>query len=639
MPLEFSEKAHQQIERLLTRYPTRQATLLGVLYVAQDEFGFLSEEALELVSRTLDLPPSHVFGVATFYTLFQREPPARYPLRVCTNLGCTLRGGHDVLHHLERRLGIAPGQSTPDGLFSLSEEDGLGGCAYAPTMTCGLHHYVNLTPEKVDRIVEDLRRQASEAVPHGPSLPLAPAQGASLLPDCGSAGSGYRETPGLRIVTKNFGVPDIRKLDVYLAHGGWQAFQKALGMGREKVVEEVKKANLRGRGGAGFPAGVKWGFLPKDAQRVYLVCNGDESEPGTFKDRVLLGSDPHLLVESVAISSFALGCTHAFIYIRGELRREAAIVQTAIDEAYAAGWLGQERQSASGSFKLDITVHLGAGAYICGEETAMLESIEGKRGWPRNKPPFPAIKGLFGQPTVINNVETLMNVPDIVTRGGEWFAKAGIGKSGGTRLLCVSGHVKRAGVYELPMGISFRDLIYDVCGGIPQGRALRGVIPGGSSMPPLDASEIDVPIEFDALTTDPRIKDVEVTPGVPFELGSGRRLKTMAGSGGVVVFDENTDVVGLCARIMRFYAHESCGQCTPCREGTGWLARVCTRLAEGEGRPSDIDLLANVANGIAGNSICALGDAAAWPMLGFLTKFRADFEARVNKAAKAVAAS
>jgi len=632
MTLEFSEKARQQIERLLACYPTRQATLLGVLYVAQDEFGYLSDQALELVSRTLDLPLSHVFGVATFYTLFLRQPPARYPLHVCTNLGCTLRGGHDVLRHLEKRLGIEPGQTTPDGLFSLGEEDGLGGCAYAPTMTCGPHHYVSLTHDKVDKLIDELRRQANETGPHQPSSPLVPAPGVSTLPACGTSGSGYRETPGLKIVTKNFGVPDIQKLEVYRARGGWQAFEKALGMGRDKVVDEVKKSNLRGRGGAGFPAGVKWGFLPKNAERVYLVCNGDESEPGTFKDRVLLGGDPHLLVEGVAISAFALGCAHAFIYIRGELRREADIVQAAVDQAYAAGWLGRERQSVNGSFKLDITVHLGAGAYICGEETAMLESIEGKRGYPRNKPPFPAIKGLFGQPTVINNVETLMNVPDIVTHGGEWFAKAGMGKSGGTRLLCVSGHVKRAGVYELPMGISFRELIYDVCGGISQGRALRGVIPGGSSMPPLDASEIDVPIEFDALTTDPRIKDVELRPGVAFEMGSGRRLKTMAGSGGVVVFDESTDVVGLCARIMRFYAHESCGQCTPCREGTGWLARVCTRLAEGDGRPGDIELLADVANGIAGNSICALGEAAAWPMLGFLTKFRCDFEARLAKA-------
>jgi NADH-quinone oxidoreductase subunit F len=278
-------------------------------------------------------------------------------------------------------------------------------------------------------------------------------------------------------------------------------------------------------------------------------------------------------------------------------------------------------------------LHRGAGAYICGEETALLNSLEGKRGWPRLKPPFPAVKGLFQQATVVNNVETLMNIPEIVQKGGEWFASLGMGKSGGTRIVCVSGHVNKPGVYELPMGLTFRELVYDVCGGIPGGRAFKGLIPGGTSMPPLDASEIDVPIEFDALTSDPRIKDVEIRAGVPFDMGNGRRLKTMAGSGGVVVFDDHTDVVALCARIMRFYAHESCGQCTPCREGTGWLARVCSRLATGDGRPGDIDLMGNVANGIAGNTICALGEAAAWPMMGFLTKFRADFQAKVRQAA------
>jgi NADH-quinone oxidoreductase subunit F len=314
------------------------------------------------------------------------------------------------------------------------------------------------------------------------------------------------------------------------------------------------------------------------------------------------------------------------------MMREAKIVQTAIDEAYAAGLLGRDHVTAAGAFKLDITLHRGAGAYICGEETGLLNSLEGKRGWPRLKPPFPAVKGLFDAPTVVNNVETIMNLPEIILKGGEWFAGIGMGKSGGTRIVCVSGHVAKPGVYELPMGISTRALIYDVCGGIPGGRALKGVIPGGSSMPPLDASEIDVPIEFDALMTDARIKDVEVKPGVPFDLGGGRKLKTMAGSGGVVVFDDSTDVVALCARIMEFYAHESCGQCTPCREGSGWLARVCRRLAKGEGQAGDVDLLANVANGIGGNTICALGDAAAWPMLGFLTKFRADFEAKLRNA-------
>jgi NADH-quinone oxidoreductase subunit F len=438
----------------------------------------------------------------------------------------------------------------------------------------------------------------------------------------------------LKIVTKNFGVPDSHKLSVYTQRGGGQAFRKALTLQPAALVDEVKKSNLRGRGGAGFPTGMKWSFIPKESKLVYLVVNADESEPGTCKDRELMAYDPHLLIEGMMIASYALGCKHAYIYIRGEMMREARIVDEAIDEAYAAGLLGKDQYGASGPFKLDITLHRGAGAYICGEETGLLNSLEGKRGWPRLKPPFPAVKGLFGAPTVVNNVETIMNLPEIITRGGEWFAGTGMGKSGGTRIVCVSGHVVKPGVYELPMGISTRALIYDVCGGIPGGRALKGVIPGGSSMPPLDASEIDVPIEFDALMTDSRIKDVEVRPGVPFDLGGGRKLKTMAGSGGVVVFDDSTDVVALCARIMEFYAHESCGQCTPCREGTGWLARVCKRVARGEGEPGDIDLMANIANGIGGNTICALGDAAAWPMLGFLTKFRADFAAKLALSAK-----
>ncbi|HEX3696770.1 MAG TPA: NADH-quinone oxidoreductase subunit NuoF [Polyangia bacterium] len=445
----------------------------------------------------------------------------------------------------------------------------------------------------------------------------------------------WQDAKDVKIVTKNFGVDGSHKLSVYTERGGWQAFRKALTLPPAALTDEVKKSNLRGRGGAGFPTGMKWSFIPKEARTVYLVVNADESEPGTCKDRELLAYDPHLLLEGMAIASYALGCKHAYIYIRGEMMREARIVQAAIDEAYAGGFLGKEHAVGTGGnpFKLEITLHRGAGAYICGEETALLNSLEGKRGWPRLKPPFPAVKGLFQQATIVNNVETLMNVPDIVTKGGEWFARLGTPKSGGTRIVCVSGHVKKPGVFELPMGIPFRDIIYDVCGGIPGGRALKGLIPGGSSMPPLDANEIDVPVEFDALMTDPRIKDVEVKPGVPFDMGGGRKLKTMAGSGGVVVFDDSTDVVALCARIMRFYAHESCGQCTPCREGTGWLARVCTRLAKGQGEAGDVELLANIAHGIAGNTICPLGEAAAWPMLGFLTKFRADFEHKLRKAA------
>jgi len=412
------------------------------------------------------------------------------------------------------------------------------------------------------------------------------------------------------------------------AYGG--ALSKGLAMQPAAIVDEVKKSNLRGRGGAGFPTGLKWTFIPKEAKQVYLVINADESEPGTCKDRELLYWDPHLLIEGIILSCYALGSNHSYIFIRGEMIREHAVMQRAVDEAYAAGLIGKEIQTARGPWKLDITVHRGAGAYICGEETSLLNALEGKRGWPRLKPPFPAVKGAFGQPTIVNNVETICNIPAIIEKGGEWFAGLGVGRSGGTRMLCVSGHVNKPGVYELPMGITFRQLIDEVCGGITGGKKVKCVIPGGSSMPPLDASELDVPIEFDALMTDERIKVVEVTPGVPFDIGGGKQLRTMAGSGGVMVMDEDTDLVAVCARIMQFYAHESCGQCTPCREGTGWLSKVSGRVARGQGKPGDVALLASIAHGIGGNTICPLGDATVWPMLGFLTKFRGEFDAKIK---------
>ncbi|HKA89075.1 MAG TPA: NADH-quinone oxidoreductase subunit NuoF [Haliangiales bacterium] len=438
---------------------------------------------------------------------------------------------------------------------------------------------------------------------------------------------------GTKLLTQHFGDETHKTIAAYVAHGGYQALKKALTLPPATILDEVKKSNLRGRGGAGFPTGMKWGFVPKDAKTVYLVVNADESEPGTCKDRELLYWDPHKLIEGIVISAYALACKHAYIYIRGEMIREFLVLKKALEEAYRDGYVG--KNVAGLGFEVDVTIHRGAGAYICGEETSLLSSLEGKRGWPRLKPPFPAVKGLFGQPTIINNVETLMNVPAIVDKGGAWFNELGMGKSGGTRILCVSGHVNKPGVYELPMGIPFRQLIDEVCGGVSGGKRVKAVIPGGVSMPALSADELDVPCEFDALMNDTRIKECEVAPGVKFDMGGGRTLRTMAGSGGVVVMDEDTDLVAACARIMEFFAHESCGQCTPCREGTGWLAGVCRRLADGKGRPGDVDLLSSIAFGIAGNTICALGDAAAWPMLGFITKFRDEFEAKVPASARA----
>jgi NADH-quinone oxidoreductase subunit F len=436
-----------------------------------------------------------------------------------------------------------------------------------------------------------------------------------------------------RLVTRNFGNDRAREIAGYESMGGYKTLRKALGMQPADIVTEVKASNLRGRGGAGFPTGVKWGFLPKGAPNIHLVCNADESEPGTCKDRELMYWDPHLLIEGMVISAYALGAVHNYIYIRGEMMREVVVLERAVREAYQRGYLGQDVLGSG--FRCEITVHRGAGAYICGEETALLNSLEGKRGWPRLKPPFPAVKGLFGEPTIVNNVETLMNVPFIISDGGARFAELGVGRSGGTRIVCVSGHVNRPGVYELPMTISFRQLIDEVCGGMWKGRQVKGVIPGGSSMPPLDADELDVPVEFDALMTDQRIKPVEAGPGKLFDMGGGKQLRTMAGSGGIVVFDDQTDAVALCWRIMAFYHHESCGQCTPCREGTGWLEKICKRMVDGQGRPGDVDLLSSIAVGIAGNTICPLGEAAAWPMLGFLTKFRAEFEAKIRRPADA----
>jgi NADH-quinone oxidoreductase subunit F len=409
------------------------------------------------------------------------------------------------------------------------------------------------------------------------------------------------------ILTKRWGKPDGAALASYRQDGGYRALDKALGMDPAAIVDEVKKSNLRGRGGAGFATGLKWTFLPKDVRPRYLAVNGDESEPGTFKDRYIIEHDPHLLVEGIALTCWALDIHRAYVYIRGEFAKQARILEKAIAEARAAGIIGPKLLGKQ-DFDLDIVVHRGAGAYICGEESALLESLEGKKGYPRLKPPFPAIVGLWGKPTVINNVETIANIPWIVENGGEAFAALGTGKSGGTRLFCVSGHVNRPGVYEKPVHYNLKRLIMEDCGGIVGGRKVKAVIPGGSSAPVLAASEIDVSMEFDAL----------------------KAAGTMAGSGGVIVFDDSTCMVRALARISKFYAEESCGQCTPCREGTPWMEGVVEKIEHGHATAADLAKLEQMANNVMGNTICALGDAAAMPVLSFVKKFRDEFVAHVE---------
>lgn len=406
-----------------------------------------------------------------------------------------------------------------------------------------------------------------------------------------------------RILTRHFDLAGSAAISVYEANGGYRAARKALaGMTPEKVLEEVKKSGLRGRGGAGFPTGMKWGFLPKDTGKpVYLCVNADESEPGTFKDRHIMEKDPHLLVEGIILSAFAIGCRQAYLYIRGEYVAQERIVSGAIREAYQAGYLGADIFGTG--YSLELGVYRGAGAYICGEETALLESLEGKKGYPRLKPPFPAVVGLYGCPTIINNVETLANVPAIVENGGEWYARIGTPKNTGTRLFGVSGHVKRPGLYERPMGYSLLKLIHEDAGGILDDLKLKAVIPGGSSVPVLKASECDLALDFDSLAA----------------------AGSMLGSAGVIVMHEKTCMVRALQRLAHFYKEESCGQCSPCREGTGWMLKILNRILRNEGRREDAEVLADAADGILGNTICPLGDAAAMPVQSFVRKFQGEF--------------
>jgi len=411
-----------------------------------------------------------------------------------------------------------------------------------------------------------------------------------------------------KVLTRNINIPESREITYYLQHGGYRIFEKVLKeMDPDAVISEVRDANLRGRGGAGFPAGVKWGFVPKNNEKPhYLLCNADESEPGTFKDRLLITGDPHLVLEGMMIAAYAIRANHAYIYIRGEFVNEARILEKAIAQAYEKGYLG--KNILGSGFDLDMYVHRGAGAYICGEETGLIESLEGKRGWPRLKPPFPAVAGVWQSPTIVNNVETLACVPSIIEKGADWFRSIGPEKSPGPKLYCLSGHIKKPGVYELPMGMNLKELIYEYGGGILNNKKLKAVIPGGSSVPVLTADEIDVAMDFDSLA----------------QAGS------MLGSAGVIVMDENTCMVDALLNITRFYRHESCGQCTPCREGTNWAERIIRKIEHGQGTEADIDLLGEVAGHINFRTICPLGDAAAMPIESFLKKFRSEFEAHVK---------
>ncbi|HXV80464.1 MAG TPA: NADH-quinone oxidoreductase subunit NuoF [Candidatus Binatia bacterium] len=411
-----------------------------------------------------------------------------------------------------------------------------------------------------------------------------------------------------KVLLRNIEVPDSHALAVYRSLGGYRAWEKVVqSMKPEQVIEEVKASGLRGRGGAGFPTGMKWSFVPKDSPKPkYLVCNADESEPGTFKDRLLMEKDPHATIEGTLIAAYAIQSHTAFIYIRGELAFAAGVLERAVDEVIQAGYIG--KNIFGSGYDLDVIVHRGAGAYICGEETALLSSLEGGRGWPKVKPPFPATHGLFGCPTVVNNVETLAALPWIIEQGAAAYAAMGTDKSKGTKLFSISGHISKPGVYELEMGYPFMKFLQEDCGGVPGGRKLKGVIPGGGSMPVLRPDELEK---------------------VNLDYESVQAAGSLLGSGGVIVMDETTCMVRAAWNLARFFAHESCGQCSPCREGCHWMEKIFRRIERGEGQKEDLEVILNVSGNIMGNTICPFGDAAAMPAAAFIKKYREEFEEHI----------
>ncbi|MGO9640543.1 MAG: NADH-quinone oxidoreductase subunit NuoF [Candidatus Acidiferrales bacterium] len=588
--MQLPPELEQRFQTLVSRYPVKRSALVPMALYAQDAFGHISDEMIGEIARRLDLNTLQVIETLAYYSMLRRKPAGRYHVQVCTNISCKLRGGDKLWEHAQRKLEIGHKETSADGAFSLEEVECVGACTGAPAMQVNYDFYENLTVERFDAIIAQLDRGDRPT-------PVQPITGAVHR----------RHAAEVPVISRLFGVPNSHTLAVYLKNDGYKGLEKALSMSPDQVIEEVKKSNLRGRGGAGFPTGMKWSFVPKEsAKGKYILANADESEPGTCKDRPLMEMVPHQLIEGMIIAGYAVGAHSGYAYVRGEYRYVLDIFEAAIAEAYERGYLGKNVMGSEFSF--DLAAHTGAGAYECGEESAMMESLEGKRGYPRIRPPFPAVVGLYGAPTVINNAETLSAVPSILHRGGEWYASLGTPKNGGTRLFCISGHVNRPGIYELPMGFNLKRMIEEVAGGVSGGRKLKAVIPGGSSCPLLKADEIDIAMDFDSVA----------------------KAGSMLGSGGTVVIDDQTCMVDLARRIMHFYAHESCGWCIPCREGTAWLSKLLDRFHGGAGRAEDIPMVGELARNMMGKTFCPLGDAAAMPTMSIAEKWPEEFEQHLS---------
>ena len=613
VPAELERK----IDEAIGHYPPDQkrSAALPLLHLWQEHFGLINDDAVTWIAAKLGLQPINIFELVTFYPMLREKRAGKTHIRVCRTLSCAMAGSYQVMENLCAATGIqrktdlaaaghTPISVSPDRNYSIEFVECLASCGTAPVCMVNDDLHENVQP---DNAMSILSQPAEKPVVHSPH-PLEQ-----------------------RIIFKNIGRSNWKTdIKTYLDDGGYDDLRKALQMSRAEIVNEVKTSGLRGRGGAGFPCGVKWSFIKPDEKKpVYLICNADESEPGTFKDRYIIHEDPHQLLEGIAISCFALNARTAYIYVRGEFPEGAKILERAIEEAREHKFLG--KNILGSGFDVEVHIHRGAGAYICGEETGLIESLEGKRAYPRIKPPyFPAVLGLYMCPTIVNNVETLCAVKHIIAMGGAKYAQFGRPNNTGTRIVCVSGDVERPGYFEIEVGkVTMGQLIYEMAGGVKWGRRLKAVIPGGSSAKVLRADE-----RFKLKQKQPDGSTIDVEMSIydlPMDFDSLAAAGSMAGSGGVIVLDDSRNMVWVLNNINEFYAHESCGQCTPCREGSLWMKKITERMLNGGGVTEDPRTLKTIGDNIAGRTICAFGEACAWPTQSFVEKFPEEFAAHARK--------
>jgi NADH-quinone oxidoreductase F subunit len=584
--------------RLLTTigfYRDEPGPLLPVLQEAQEILGYIPVSMQEVIAGELSIPGSDIFGTMSFYSMFTWKPKGKYIVRMCQSPPCHINGAEDMLQALQEELGVPAGQTTPDGLFTLELSACLGVCEVAPAMQINALVFGNLTREKIRHILADHR---AGKVANYRKLPYSTRDFREFKP-----------SPHEPVLMDNVGVVDPMDIQTYLGRGGYQALKKAVtSMTPEEVVEEVKTSGLRGRGGAGFPTGLKWSFTrPLTVTPKYIICNADEGEPGTIKDRYLMEGDPHKILEGMAIAGYAVGASQGYIYCRGEYFLSQCHLEKAINQATGQGYLGDGLFGTDFSFNVE--VRSGFGCYICGEETALIESIEGKRGYPRLKPPFPGVAGLRGCPTIVNNVETLASVPAIINRGGAWYKALGTQDTSGTKIYQIIGHVKTPQIVESPVGMPLRELIDIYGGGLLPGRRFKMCQTGGASAGLVTAESLDVAMDY----------------------GSLAKAGGALGSGTMLVMDDSTCVVDFLRAVAVFFEHESCGQCTPCREGTRRLLQTITRICQGGGQEEDLASLERLAATLMDASFCPLGQSAGVPLMSALKHFRPEIEAHIQK--------